>query len=189
MATAEVEIFNQALTLCGSPPVDSPDHSSKGAQLCKVHYPIVRDAVLRSHPWNCALLRVRLSRDNSSPVFGLTYKYALPSNPYCLRVLNVYPICAFVIEGRYLLSDSGEVYIRYISRVEDPILFDPMLEQVIAANLAAIIAPSVTQSKTVVADLWSLVKDLKRVAYSIDSQEGSPLRPNEQSWVEVMEAE
>lgn len=66
-----VEICNEAMDLLGAATITSLDENSKEARLCNRRFSTVRDAVLRSHPWNCAITRATLSQDGTPPSFGL----------------------------------------------------------------------------------------------------------------------
>ena len=97
MAT-EVDICNIALTNLGEPKVVSLTENSERARLCNLRYPDVRDAVLRSHPWNCAMKRAQLTRTTSTPAFGYLYEYSLPAD--LLRVIGTHDsLVYYLIEG------------------------------------------------------------------------------------------
>ena len=56
-----VEICNEAMDLLGAATITSLDENSKEARLCNRRFSTVRDAVLRSHPWNCLIKRITLN--------------------------------------------------------------------------------------------------------------------------------
>ena len=60
MTSTVVGLCNLALTRLGHNQISSLSENSKGATLCTLHYPQVRDALLRAHPWNFAIARRRL---------------------------------------------------------------------------------------------------------------------------------
>jgi len=116
----EIEISNLALMMLGQSSIISFYDGTDKANLCEAFYPQVRDEVLRAHPWNCARVRVQLAALGASPVYGFTYQYQLPTDPYCLKVLDVNDDSSVVwrIEQRTLVTDEGEVYITYTGRVD-----------------------------------------------------------------------
>ena len=61
MATSVIEICNNALVDLGEEPITSLADNTKAARLCNQRWPAVRDAVLRAHPWNCAVTLARLA--------------------------------------------------------------------------------------------------------------------------------
>ena len=181
-----VDICNEAMDLLGAATITSLTENSKEARLCNRRYETVRDAVLRAHPWNCALTRKTLAQDSDSPEFGFTYQYTLPTDPYCLKVLSFWnsnvdnEIAAYdsnvmyKIEGRKILSNEGTCKIVYISRVEDSEQFDSLLSSTIAHRLASETAYAITGSNSVSQAMFALYQDRLREARSMDAMEGYP---------------
>jgi hypothetical protein len=58
-----VDICNGSLNQLGATTILSLTEDSKNARLCNSRYTQVRDAVFRSHPWNCLQKRVELAAD------------------------------------------------------------------------------------------------------------------------------
>lgn len=168
-----VSICSNALTKLGAEPITSFDDNSNRSKLCQAYYPNVRDAVLRAYPWNCAVLRASLARDAAAPTYGYSYRFALPVDPYCLRVLEVEDDVEHRIEGRYLLSDESSVKIKYIARVTDPGLFDALLSEAIECRMAAELAYPITRSPSLIQAMWGLYAEKLREARGIDGQEGT----------------
>ena len=88
MAT-EVSICSNALRKLGDDPITSLTEDTERARLCNAFYESSRDSLLRSHPWNFAITRATLAKLSSTPAYGFAYQYALPTDPYCLRVLEM----------------------------------------------------------------------------------------------------
>ena len=184
-----VDICNEALDLLGAATITSLTQNSKEARLCNRNYELVRDAVLRAHPWNVAVTRANLAQDATAPAFGFTYQYTLPTDPFCLRVLSFWDsnvdndIAAYdsnvmyKIEGRKILSNEGTCNIIYIGRVEDTEQFDSLLSSAIAHRLAAETAYAITGSGTVAQTMNALYEQRLREAKSIDAMEGYPEQP------------
>src|SRR3546814_2945523 len=102
--TSVVSICNRALTLLGQKTITSLEDNSQAARLCVESYGPTRDAVLRDHPWNCAIARADLAALSEAPAFEFGRQFQLP--PDCLRVLELWGSRArWKIEGRRLLSD------------------------------------------------------------------------------------
>ena len=66
MAT-KVSICSNALLLLGDKTINSLDEGTDRASLASNLYDSVRDSLLRSHPWNCAVKRVILAPDTETP--------------------------------------------------------------------------------------------------------------------------
>ena len=198
--TSNVDIANYALNIIGASNISSFDENSKPGRLVNQRFVSVRDAVFRSHPWNCLIRRAELAQEVEAPAFGYTYQYPLPSDPYCLRVLEFsngslsYPQDnmfsntggpVFVIEGRKLLTDEGTARIKYIARVTDPQQYDASLIETLAAKLAAEIAYAITGSTTVVQLASAVYDDKMREARFVDATEGAPQKLEASDFIEA----
>jgi hypothetical protein len=87
MANSAVEICSNALLLLGAQTINSFDDESDRATLVSNLWPNALEAILRSHPWNCAIRRVSLAPDAAAPDFDYSYQFTLPGD--CLRKLSV----------------------------------------------------------------------------------------------------
>lgn len=183
-----VSLCNAALLSIGADTITSLTEDSDEAAFCNARYEQVRDAVLRAHPWNCAVRRAGLSRDASAPAFGYAYRYLLPTQPYCLRVLKVFGEETHgwrLTAGRYLETDHPTAQIEYIARVSEVSGYDPLLAEAIAARLAAEAAFKLVQSNSQREAQWSLYLNKLAEARSIDAREGNDFRPSDEAWLTV----
>lgn len=190
MAISETEIANLALLKVGAKPplTNLYTDTSDNAILCRQFFGPVRDAVLRSHPWNCAIHRKNITPLADAPVCDWDYQYQLPANPWCLRVLQVgtkenQPI-AWTVEGRRLLCNESTTPLVYIKRITDTNEFDPLLIDAFTLKLAIKLAMPITQSARVVE---GLIKELEEIslpeARSIDGQESSVQQMEVDTWI------
>jgi len=195
-----VDIANFALNTLGATNITALDENSKPARIINQRYESVRDTVFRAHPWNCLLRRAELARESDIPAFGYAYQYALPTDPYCLRVTEFtngtlsYPQDnmfnnsggpVFVIEGRKLLTDEAIAKIKYVSRVTDPQQYDANLIEALAARLAMEIAYAVTGSTTMVQVTASLYEEKLKEARFVDGTEGAPQKLEASDFIEA----
>lgn len=192
-----VDICNEAMDLLGAATITSLTENSKEARLCNRRFDTVRDAVLRSHPWNVAITRASLAKDATAPAFGFASQFTLPTNPYCLRVISFWnstvnnEIAAydsnvmFKIEGRKVLSNEGSCSITYISRVTDTELFDSLLSSAIAHKLASETAYAITGSNSVSQAMQVMYETRLREAKSIDAMEGYPEQPQADEYINI----
>jgi len=171
---SETEIASNALTKLGAQPItDIDDPAAQRAVLCKAYYYNTRDAVLRAYPWNCAIVRMALALSGDTPVYGYSYKFQLPVDPYCLRLLEVEDDIEHKIEGRFLLANESSVNIKFIKRVTDTGLFDSLLQEAIECRLAAELAYPVTGTPTLIQAMWGLYAEKLREARTIDAMENT----------------
>jgi hypothetical protein len=181
-------ICNNALIEIGQDTITSLTENSKAARLCNQLYEDVRDAVLRSHPWNCAVTRATLGLLSSTPAWGYAYEYQLPTDPYCLRVLRMdYLDYEFKIEGRKLLTDQGTANILFIFRITDPNQFDKLLIETISGRLASKLAYPLSGSKTLGKEMWKLYESKLVEARGVDAQEGTPDEIEADTWLNERE--
>ena len=142
---SELDICNGALILIGAEPISSLDEENDKARACRVLYPSSRDELLRMHPWNFAKKRVALVELATTPLSEYDHQYQLPVD--CLRVLeNDSEYRDWKIEGRALLTDSTEVIISYISRIEDPNAFDVLFTEALEHRLGSKLAIPIRNS-------------------------------------------
>jgi len=150
MAATETTICNLALGKLGAAKITSLSETSPEAMACSLHYEQTRDEILRSHRWNFAIVRAEFSRLSAAPAFGWAYQYQLPVD--CLRVLQVNgyaeteQVDNWEIEGGKLLTDEDSVQAKYISRVTDVSLFDPLFIEALSLKLGAKICVPLTGS-------------------------------------------
>ena len=177
MAT-EVSICSNALRRLGDSPITALTDNTERARLCNAFYADSRDAVLRSHPWNFAITRATLAQLSSTPSYGFDYQYSLPTDPFCLRVLEMeYSDYIFKIEnssseGRVLLTNESTAKILYIGRITDPVKFDSMFVDTLTEKLAVDLAYPISGSVQFQAQMEKLYKSKLSEARSIDGQEG-----------------
>jgi len=171
-----VEMCNSALNMLGASNIISLTEDSKNARLLNQRYVSARDAVFRSHNWNCLIKRVELAADTDVPAFEFTHQYTLPSD--CLRVIrtqysNDVDSDIFKIEGRKLLTNESEIKIIYLSRNTDVNEYDSLLQEAIAARLASELAYAITQSNSVMQLMQGIYENKIREARFMDATEGT----------------
>lgn len=179
MPISETDICNLALFAIGAKPkIDRIGEDSDNARFCNQFFWPVVDAMLRSHIWNCAIHRKTITPLVATPDSDWNYQYQLPSNPHCLRVLQVGELAEqpveWVVEERRLLCNKSTVKLKYIKRITDTNEFDPLLVDAVATKLAIKLAMPISQSPKLVD---SLIKELELItlplARTVDGQEGS----------------
>jgi len=166
-----VEICNGSLNQLGATTILSLTEDSKNARLCNQRFTQVRDAVFRSHPWNCLQKRVELAADTDAPAWGFSFAYTLPAD--CLRLLRILDYDSnYKVEGRKILSNTSSMKILYIGRITDPNEYDESLRETLSAALGADIAFAVTSNNQTATNMYNLFQDKLKDARFIDSTEG-----------------
>lgn len=159
MAASETVIGNAALHKLGENPVTSFSDDSPRARALLTRYEPIRDQVLRMHRWTFAMSRASLSADADEPAFDYSLQFTLPAD--CLQLVQINgaewtPGLAdyigrhqpmFHIEGRKVLTDiAAPLPIRYVARIEDPTLHDPLFDEALACRLAYDLCERISQS-------------------------------------------
>ena len=166
-----VDICNGALNQLGATTILSLTEDSKNARLCNSRYTQVRDALFRSHPWNCLQKRVQIAADTTAPAWGFTYAYTLPAD--CLRLLKILDYDSnYKVEGRKILSNTSSMKILYVGRVTDPNEYDELLRETLSSSLGADIAFGVTSNNQTATNMYNLFQEKLRDARFVDSTEG-----------------
>jgi hypothetical protein len=174
MASA-VSICSNALLLLGDNPISAFDEGTDKATLAGNLWETVRDDMLRSHPWNCAVKRTTLAADSTAPAYDYAFRYLLPTD--WMRTISVGEYGAepdHKSEGRYILCDESPLYLRYIYRNTDPNTYDASLIAVLTLAMAARMAYAVTSSASMQQTLAQELQQALRRARAIDGQDDPP---------------
>lgn len=175
MSISAVSICSNALLMLGDSPINSFEENNDRTRLVANLYATRRDAVLRAHPWNCAIKRVVLSPDLDPPAFGWSAQFTLPND--WLRTLSVGEDGAedeYRVEGRKILMDSNACYLRYIFRNDVEATWDATLINAMTEVMKSTLAYAVTKSSSKEELTEAIVQRVLKQARAIDGQEGTP---------------
>jgi len=191
MAVSEVHICNMALGSLGAEQINALTENSQAARWCNIFYETNRDACLVLHNWNGVTKRATLARLSAAPAWGYQYKYQLPSD--CLRVWRAKATASedddtgeieYKVEGRELLTDEENVYIKYIARETDPTKYPPLVIEVMAARLSWLLAYPVARSSSLQQEKLKEFDMILAEARRIDAMEGTAEQIKESdSWL------
>lgn len=170
-----VDICNSALNQIGASNIISLTEDSKAARICNQRYDFIRDSVFRAHPWNCLIIRRTLAPDADAPAFEFAKQFTLPTDPFCLRVLNLGQLdIVHRVEGRKILCDESTVDLLYVGRVVDPAQYDVLLTETLSAAIAADIAYPLVGSASLASDMRGMYDMKLSEARFVDATEGTP---------------
>lgn len=173
--TSSVSICSNALLQVGARPISSLEEGNDPARLCANLYPQVRDAMLRAHPWNCAVKRVVLAPESTAPAFDYTSQFAIPGD--MLRILSVGEDGYqedYQIEGNRILANTSALYLRYIYRNETESSWDALLVDAVTAEMSARLAYPLTKSATLQQTMVGLARAALQRARTVDGQDNPP---------------
>ena len=182
MAQTLIDCCNSALQRVGATTILSLSDNSPEARACSVAYDSNRRDELRKHPWNFAIKRAVLAPDTTAPAFDYTYAFTLPTD--CVRLLRpATPDLDWQVEGgKILTNDSNTLYLRYISDITDPTLWDPSFYNVVAGALAIDICERLTQSNTKKQLLIQQYAEDVRSARRMNAFESGPKDAADDDW-------
>lgn len=192
MTISDVEICNMALLKFGDIQITALTDDSREARTCNTIYPILKDQLLYSYPWNFAVVRADITPEiTSTPPFEWDYAYTLPYDS--LRVLALFGSAAkwVVNNGLFLTNQNNNIFIKYISQVDAPGRFNPYFSSCLSLLLAAELATKLKGSKSMRNNLLNeLMKIELPKAYRLNAIEGNrvlssgetPLDQNNFTW-------
>lgn len=151
-----IEIANRALTKLGSDRLLALTDNTTAGRTMNSMFAQVRDAELRRNRWAFTLRRDSLIALSAAPAWGFSFAYPLPPDFLSLVQVNDYYIrplskskALWAVESGSILTDIGApLKIRYVSRVENAGLFDPLFAEALACKLAFEACETITQSTT-----------------------------------------
>lgn len=182
---SSTDICNLALSFLGEPPIANIDNpQTKTGELCKLHYPILRDAVLQEVEWSFAVRRYSSSTPvATSPNWGYQYAYDVSGEvlrvTYCSDDANedfYNPEFKWVFENNLILCDASKIYYRTINLVTDTQKYSALFIQALAARMALEMCVSITESTELMSGLVSLYGVKMKAAATTDSLQGKAKR-------------
>lgn len=195
---SEIDICNTALTKLGATTIISLADDDPKATVMNLRYPLVRDAELRRRRWKFSLRRASLPAMSDAPAFGFARQFRLPTDPLCLRVIQVgefhvgldlsdyrgSPNEMYSIEGTRLLTNfAAPLKLRYIAQVTDSTQFDAAFVEALASRLAYECCERITQSSSKKSDCLVDYKMAVKEATLSNALESAPSHPADDTWM------
>lgn len=175
-AGSDVHLCNVALSDCKSASTISSltQPNSKAARVCRLHVPLVRDAILRSYAFGFS------TDDDIVPVAGVAPSgafasiYAQPAA--CLRIIRVAGLrkeqWRTYNENTFLAQSKKPLSVHYVRRTDNFEQWtDPLALALFAKKLAMAIAPEMTHQQSINERLMRELADLEAKATRIDAIE------------------
>lgn len=157
MAT-QVGLINRALARIGEARIVQINEDSDRAQTIRDIWDDVRQAAIRSHPWNFAVRRAILAPVDGAPVYGFSYRFRRPQadndHQGWQRTLGVFDDAdervraTYRSEGPYLLADVTTLYMRFIADITNVNNWDSLFREAMMLKLAAELAIQLANSNS-----------------------------------------
>ncbi len=155
--SSKVEIANLALSELGASRIASFTDNTVSAQEVFARFELVAEMVMSMGAWPSVKRRANLAQLDETPDFGFSYVYQLPTNPKCLRILQLNECrlgdINYVIEADKLLCNETTVGIVYLAKLEDSEKYDVYLKKAIINALKASMAYKFLGQANVAKDL------------------------------------
>lgn len=116
MPRSAVSVCNIALRLLGAKTITALADNTVEGRAANDTFDDTRQALLRGHPWNFAMKRVKLlSPLATKPAFKYAFQFALPSDVIVVRAIDSDTLnwAAWNVEGPNILCDMSTVGILY----------------------------------------------------------------------------
>lgn len=147
--TSTVTIANMALQKLGARRIAALDDvNDPNARSMNNAYNSIKDAELRRYAWSFAIARASIAADSADSLWGGWNRFRQPND--FLRLIrddeSGFQV-DFKIEGYFILSaNASPLEIRYIARIDDPNLYDPLFQEAFACKLADQCSIEIVQS-------------------------------------------
>lgn len=176
MPISDVDLCSAALVKLGAQPITSFTEPRMEAEVASHLFPIVRDALMSSHPWHFTLAETDLIADIAPPLSEFSRSFLLPSD--LLRTISAGAGgrsrgLVYRIQGRRLHTNAGEVILSYQRRVPES-EFPAHFVAALTSRLAAEFCIPVTENSSRSELLFRLASAEAQLARLLDSQQGPP---------------
>lgn len=166
-----------ALAKLGANRITSITDNTAEAKHCNTFFDDIADLVMVEGSWATTIKRASLNKTTNTPTFGYTSEFQLPTDPFCLKLLNVDDVTPGSIEHRVegdkLLTNTSTIKVRYIGRVTNTQSYGPFLTQAIISRLAAELAYPITGQASVYERLYAQYERDVAKGLANDGQQGS----------------
>lgn len=166
--TDKIFICNAALSSIGANSISSFDDGTVEARRCAGIYDMQRRALLRDHPWSCAIKRMQLAPVVDKPVWQWSNAFPLPRDFVRMLATNQE---SFAFENRYVLANTDVLYIKYVydNDVEDT--WDDLLVDAMILKMVHRLCKPITGSSAEGDNAYLELQALMKKARSINGQE------------------
>lgn len=182
MPSSATDICNLALDLLSSETIlNAVTPTTATEDVLARWYDKSRRKVLREHPWNFAIKRAVLAASSTTPAFGYSAQFPVPSD--FIRLLTLeggdgqsIEKSAYAFESNNILYDGTALRIKYIYDHTDVSKMDVLFVDLLVCEIALGIAYKQTGSNSDITRLETLRKAKASQARAIDGQENPPIR-------------
>ena len=193
---SDTKIANAALLKLGAARIANLTDDNDRARTLNERYNGIREAELRRHRWKFSLARTTLPALSSTPDFGYSVEYQVPTGFLALIQVGDFdvstdltdyryaPIAPYSLEGRKILTDLGApLSIRYVTDVTDVATMDVAFREALASRLAYECCERITGKTTKRQLAMADYKLAVREAIRANAIESPPKQISDDTWV------
>jgi hypothetical protein len=183
---SETEVANLALSHIKKPRITSiDDDRSNTANVLRLHFASVRDALQRQYPWNfCEDFASLNAVADSAPLFGFARYFELP--PDCLWVREVKGCGSneWRVMGRRIATNAdAPLKIRFTKRTPQVPIWDALFKVVFPMHLAVAIAAELSTDEKIASVVAEKAGEMLEQAYPSDAAESGDVALPQTDWV------
>jgi len=189
MATLHGMVNNALQKIKVSKRISDLEEDTKEANAAEEVFYELLENLLEMHKWNFASARVKVAQADETPAFGWDHQYTLPGD--FIRVSEMWDnadmrgqLTKYHLEKGVIMTNSDDVYLRYVYRCVDPNLMTPTFRAAFSKLLGSNLAVALANSTTLRDKLFDefIDEDLP-TAKSADALQQGEERLPESSWV------
>jgi len=188
--TVNTQVCDLALNFLGNygsvNSIESPENQIE--TVFATYWDIARHMALKEVQPHFALKRAALPENASTPVFGYSTQYAIPSD--CIMVLGIGNVedkadnTDYSVEGGFIMTDlaeddGGELNVRYVFDEDDVSKWTPEFCVYMAWYLAYLSCVAITKDMRKFAAMDKIYRQKKVSAACLSSMENKPIRVND----------
>lgn len=187
--SSDTAVANLACTYIGDGArITSLDDDRHTARTIKAVWDIQRQATLRDGAWNFAMRRAGLAAEYLENGVPYPWENSFPLPAGCLRLIEVLDLADgdYQLEGGAILANqTGPLYIRYLTDVTEPALWDSLFVEAFARRLAWATGDRLAGSNFSTELAWQQYEKALGNAKRVDARENPPIELGESSWIEA----
>jgi hypothetical protein len=182
---SKTDIVNFGLIALGEERVSNVDtDNSKPTRVMSELYSITRDAMLCNYPWNFSIKRAAIPASLSAPAWGYSKAFPLPSDFLSLLYIKDNVMDYSIEAGGILCNEAAPLYIKYIAKITDETVFDPIFCKALGLQLGLSACEAITQSSTKKQIIAAELQEVVSSAYANNIIQNPNQILNESEWVE-----
>lgn len=188
MMINKLKVINRGLQILGQPQIASLSENSRGAKAMLAAYDSIVLAELESHTWRFAVQRANLAADATPPLFGKSYRYAIPGDFLCMAPPETNydePVKRdWELEGNYILSnDPAPLQLRYVAYGIPESNWSALFAEAVSSSLAEATCEEITNSNTKLNDARGRRQEALNIAKKRNAIQGPPIKQPKSSWI------